>query len=134
MKRGAHLLAAGPSGVVCRLVREFMFLLDGISVGDKTQERERVHPCNVCDKAFKSLPTPNQHKIFQHSALCEKPLKKWLLEFASPSGDYLTFLCFSLSLFIVNLLILQNTFWSYKTLFSFSSHKSRCIKSHIFLF
>ena len=26
-----------------------------------------VHPCNVCDKAFKSLPTPNQHKIWQHS-------------------------------------------------------------------
>ena len=35
--------------------------------GDKAQERERVHPCNVCDKAFKSLPTPNQHKIWQHS-------------------------------------------------------------------
>ena len=23
--------------------------------GDNTQERERVHPCNVCNKAFKSL-------------------------------------------------------------------------------
>ena len=41
----------------------------------------------------------------------KKPLKKWNLELASPSGDYLTFLCLSL--------ILQNTFWSYKILFSF---------------
>ena len=35
--------------------------------GDKAQERERVHPCNVCDKAFKSLQMPSQHKIWQHS-------------------------------------------------------------------
>ena len=25
--------------------------------------RERYYPCNVCDKAFKSLQMPNQHKI-----------------------------------------------------------------------
>ena len=30
--------------------------------------------------------------LLKHSARCEKPLKKWHLEFASPSGDYLTFL------------------------------------------
>ena len=30
------------------------------------------------------------------SALCEKPLKKWHLEFASLWGDYSTFLCLSL--------------------------------------
>ena len=35
--------------------------------GDKSQERERVHPCNVCDKAFKSLQMPSQHNIWQHS-------------------------------------------------------------------
>ena len=35
--------------------------------GDKAQERERVHPCNVCDKAFKSLQMLSQHKIWQHS-------------------------------------------------------------------
>ena len=29
--------------------------------GDKAQERERDHPCNVCDKAFKSLQMPNKH-------------------------------------------------------------------------
>jgi hypothetical protein len=32
-----------------------MLLLDGIVVGDKAQEREMVHLCNVCDKAFKYL-------------------------------------------------------------------------------
>ena len=48
------------------------------------------------------------------TALCEKPLKKWHLELSSPSGDYSTFLCLSLSFLIVNPLILQNTFWSYK--------------------
>ena len=30
-------------------------------------KRERVHPCNVCDNAFKSLQMPSQHKIWQHS-------------------------------------------------------------------
>ena len=33
---------------------------------DKAQERERVHPCNVCDKASKSLSLPYQHKVWQH--------------------------------------------------------------------
>ena len=52
--------------------------------------------------------------------LCvNKTLKKWNLEFASPSGDYLNFLCFLLSFLIVNPLILQNTFWCYKILVSF---------------
>ena len=60
---GAHLLATGPAGVEGRFVREIMLLLDGISVGDKAQERERVYPCIVCDKAFKSLQMPSQHKI-----------------------------------------------------------------------
>ena len=35
--------------------------------GDKAQETETVHPFNVCDKAFKSLQMPNQHKIWQYS-------------------------------------------------------------------
>ena len=68
MKRGAHLLAPGPACVEGRFVREIMFLLDGISVGGKiTREREGVHPYNLCDKAFKSLQMPRQHKIWQHS-------------------------------------------------------------------
>ena len=67
MKRGAHLLAPGPTGVEGRFVREIMLLLDRISVGGKAQESKRVHPCNVCDKAFKSLQIPSQHKI---SAQC----------------------------------------------------------------
>ena len=46
------------------------------------------------------------------TALCENPLKKWHLEFDSPSGDCSTCLCVSLSFLIVNPLILQNTFWS----------------------
>ena len=48
------------------------------------------------------------------SALCEKPLKKLNLEFASPSGVYSTFHCLLLSFLIVNPFILQNTLWSYK--------------------
>ena len=55
------------AGVKGRFVRVFIFLLDGITMEDKAQERERVHPCNVWDKAFKYLPTPNQHTIWQHS-------------------------------------------------------------------
>ena len=43
------------------------------------------------------------------------------LEFASPSGDYQTFLCLLLYFWIVNPLILQNTLWSYKILVSFST-------------
>ena len=62
------MLANGPAGVKVRFVREIMLLLDGISVGGQsTRERERVHPCNVCDKAFKSLQIPSQHKVWQHS-------------------------------------------------------------------
>ena len=69
MKRGAHLLQVGPAGVKGRFLREIMLLLDGISVGGQTtREGERVHPCNVCDKAFKSLQMPSQHKIWRHSA------------------------------------------------------------------
>ena len=29
-------------------------------------QRERVHPCNVCDMAFHYLPTLKQHKSRQH--------------------------------------------------------------------
>ena len=43
-------------------------------------------------------------------ALCEKPLKKWHQEFASPSWNYLTLPCLSLSILILNILILQNKF------------------------
>ena len=68
MKRGAHLLAPGPAGVEGGFERVFILLLDGISVGRPSKrEREKVHPCNVCDKAFKSLSTHNQHKIWQYS-------------------------------------------------------------------
>ena len=31
------------------------------------RKRESVHKCNICDKTFKILQTPNQHKIQQHS-------------------------------------------------------------------
>ena len=41
MKKGAHLLVPGPASVEVGFVREFMLLLDGISVGGQsTQERE----------------------------------------------------------------------------------------------
>ena len=59
MERGAHLLAPGPVGVECGFVRDFMLLLAWIRGGHKAQERERLHPCNVCDKDFKSLPALN---------------------------------------------------------------------------
>ena len=62
MKRRARLLAPRPAGVEGRFVRKIMLLLDGISVGDKAQEREMVHLCNVSDKAFKSLQMPSQQK------------------------------------------------------------------------
>ena len=43
MKRGAHLQAPGPAGVLGGFEREFMLFLDGISVGGQiTRERERV--------------------------------------------------------------------------------------------
>ena len=48
--------------------------------GDKAQERDRVHPCNVCDKAFKSLQMPSQHKIWQpsgHAFACKGCGKKF---------------------------------------------------------
>ena len=48
-------------------------------------------------------------------------LKKLNLEFASPSGDYSTFLCLVLSFLIVNPSILQNNFWTYKILVTFST-------------
>ena len=37
MKKGAHLLAPGPAGVEYWFVREFMSLLDGISVSDRAK-------------------------------------------------------------------------------------------------
>ena len=43
------MLAPGPAGFKGRFVRENMLLL------------------SVCDKAFKSLQVPSQHKIWQHS-------------------------------------------------------------------
>ena len=43
------MLAPGPAGFKGRFVREIMLLL------------------SVCDKAFKSLQVPSQHKISQHS-------------------------------------------------------------------
>ena len=55
MKRDAHLLAPGPGDINGRFVRKFILLLDGISLGDKAHKKERVHLCNVYDKAFKSL-------------------------------------------------------------------------------
>ena len=68
IKRGAHLLAPGPAGVEDGFVREFMLLLDWISLGDKAQERGKEgSPCKLCDKASKVLPTPNQQKIWKHS-------------------------------------------------------------------
>jgi hypothetical protein len=63
----------------------------------------------------------HSHNLVQNSALYEKALKKWNLEFVSPSGDNLTFLCLLLLSLIVNPLILKNTFWSYKILVSFSN-------------
>ena len=70
MKRGAHLLGPGPEDVKGGILREFMLLLDGISVWDKAHKRERVHTCNVCDKAFKVLGTPEQHIFGSTVAMC----------------------------------------------------------------
>ena len=67
---------------------------------------------------FRSWP-PGLPWPMSSTALCKKPLKKWHLEFAGPSGDYSTLLCLSLLFLIYNPLILQNTFWSYKILVSF---------------
>ena len=67
MKRAAlsHLLAPGPAGVECGFVREFMLFLNGISVGDKSQEGERIHPCNVCDrKKGEEGPAPGRGQTF----------------------------------------------------------------------
>ena len=50
-----------------------------------TRERERVHPCHLCDKALESLPMPNHYKIFQHIGhvfVCEGSGKKW--QFLTP--------------------------------------------------
>ena len=64
-----HYLATEPADVEGRFVREIMLSLDGISavLGDKAQERERIHPCNVCDKAFMSMQMLSQHKMLQQS-------------------------------------------------------------------
>ena len=48
--------------------------------GYKAQKRERVHPCIACDKVFKSLGTPDQHIIWQHSGhviVCKDWCKKF---------------------------------------------------------
>ena len=63
LKRGNPLLVPGPAGVKGKFVREFMLLLDWINVGDKAQERERVHPCNFCDKAVKYFKMSKKYKI-----------------------------------------------------------------------
>ena len=47
---GAHLLAPRPAGVKGGFMREFMFCWMGSVWGEKAQNIQRVHPCNVCDK------------------------------------------------------------------------------------
>ena len=44
MKRGAHLLAPGPAVVKGRFVRDFMLLLDGISVGGRSKREREGSP------------------------------------------------------------------------------------------
>ena len=52
-------MAPGYDNVEGGFVRELMLLLEGISVGEQiTQDREGS-PCITCDKAIKSLQTPN---------------------------------------------------------------------------
>ena len=67
MKRGAHLFAPGPEDVEGGLGGKFCCCWIRSVWGDKAHKRERAHPCNFCDKAFKSLQTPNQDTIWQHS-------------------------------------------------------------------
>ena len=67
MKKVAHLLPPGPASVKGGFVREFMLLLDRISLGEQSARERGGSPRIFCDKAFKSLPTPNQHKLWQHS-------------------------------------------------------------------
>ena len=100
-----------------------------LKVSTKREQKkctQKVFAKSVCKKC----PKKCQQKVSTRSGggggsgwpmhCVKKPLKKWNLEFASFSGDYLTFVCLLVSFLIVNLLILQNTFWSYKILVSFS--------------
>ena len=52
------MLTPGTAGVKGGCER-IMWLMDGMNVGDKAQDKEMVHSCNVCEKAFKSFPTTN---------------------------------------------------------------------------
>ena len=70
----------------------------------------------VCLKAF-----PNWKSDFCHCTTKKSQYKKVTFKFAIPSLDDSTFLCFSLSSLIVNPWILQNTFWSFRILSSFSA-------------
>ena len=67
MKRVAHLLIPGPEDVEGGFVRNSCCCWMGSVWGDKSHKRKRGHPCNISDKAFKSLRTPTQHTIWQHS-------------------------------------------------------------------
>ena len=66
-EEGAHLLARGPAGVKAGLWGKSCCCWMRPVWGYKAQERERVHFCNVCDKALKSLQVPSQHIIWLHS-------------------------------------------------------------------
>ena len=91
MKKSAHLLAPGPANVKGGLVRELCCCCMGSVLGDKAQERDRVLPCIVCDKAFKSLPTRNQQKLWQHSGnlfVCKSCGKKF-----KPNNRYKKLVC-----------------------------------------
>ena len=95
---GSQLLAPGPAGAEGGFAGEFMVVLDGRAMGDedalpckfcdmmfdsrkelmkhKTEKHrgERVHPCSICEKCFKSLPMLNQHKSRHHGghvSVCE---------------------------------------------------------------
>ena len=79
----------------------------------------KIYPFFKCGYQMQ-IYTVHVHKICGNVQLFHCVKNHWRnLEFASPSGKYLTWLCLPLSFLIVNPLILQNSFWSYKILVSF---------------
>ena len=73
MKKGAHLLASGPASVEGGFVREFILLLDGMSVGEKAQEGQRVHPSLLSSRQWGDILAGSVHTRVTYNTLIEDP-------------------------------------------------------------